>query len=484
MTAIHFRVIIKSISLFLIVIAGFMLACIPVSMLYGALAVNALVKSFAITISFGLLGWFVAGPFEKENLGRRESFIIVTLTWVIIAVFGSLPYLFSGSIHTFTDAFFETMSGFTTTGASILTDIEAVPRSILFWRSLTHWIGGMGIVVFSIAFLPFFGIGGMQLFAAEVPGPTKDKIHPRITQTAKRLWLIYFTLTVAQIIFLLFGHMNLFEATCHSFATVSSGGFSTRNLSIGAFSPYVQYITVFFMIMAGVNFTMHYLVQHGRFREVFHNEELRLYLGVIAVAVAVLTFALYRLDYASLEKTFRHVLFQVVSIVTCTGFGTADYMRWPSFAWFMIFLLMFAGGCAGSTSGGIKMIRHVLLFKNAYLEFRSIIHPSAYVPLRYNQKPVSNNIRINVLAIFFLYLATFALGSLLMGAAGLDKISAMGSVASCMGGIGPGLGSTGPSLNYAEVSVAGKWILSALMLIGRLELLTVYVLFMKKFWKN
>ncbi|MDP2424273.1 MAG: TrkH family potassium uptake protein [Bacteroidales bacterium] len=484
MTLFHHRIVIKSVSLFVIVAGAFMLVCLPVSLAYSENAVNAILLSSGVTLGAGLTGWFLAGKFNKEELGKRESYLIVVLTWIGMAFFGALPYLFSGAIPDLTDAFFESISGLTTTGASILNDIEAVPKSILFWRSLTHWIGGMGIVVFSIAILPIFGIGGMQLFVAEVPGPTKDKLHPRIKETARRLWGIYVILTFAQTALLMAGNMDLFDALCHSFSTVSSGGFSTRNLSMGAFSDYSQYITIIFMILAGTNFTLHYLLLLGRFKEALKNEELWLYLSVIGLAVITISSVLVLNEYASFERSFRDSLFQVTSIVTCTGFGTADYMLWPKFSWFLIFLLMFVGGCAGSTAGGIKVIRHLLLFKNSFLEFRSILHPAAYIPLLYNGKPVSQGIRSNILTIFFLYLLTFSIGSLLIIMTGSDKITAMGSVVSCMGNIGPGLAATGPASNYFLMSVAGKWILSALMLIGRLELLTVYVLFTRSFWRK
>lgn len=481
---INYRVIIKVVSILIIITGIFMSLCIGVAYLTGGHDIKALVFSMLVTLTFGCVLWLSNRKVDPKEIGKREAYVIVVISWVAMSVFGSLPYLFSGAISNFTSAFFESMSGFTTTGASVLTDIEAVSKGVLFWRSLTHWIGGMGIVVFSIALLPFLGIGGMQLFIAEVPGPTKDKLHPRITQTARRLWAIYLILTILQIIMLMAGHMSLFDAVCHSFATVSSGGFSTRNASMGAFSPYIQYVTIFFMLMAGTNFTLHYKVLHGRWKDLFHNEEWRTYLGIILLSSFIITIYLIVSSYASFEKSFRDALFQVSSIITCTGFGTADYMQWPKFTWFMIFILMFVGGCAGSTAGGIKVIRHLLLFKNSRREFKVIMHPSAYIPLIYNGHSVDEKIRNNILALFLLYLITFAVGTFLLTISGLDKISAMGSAATAMGGIGPGLNLTGPASNFANVSIAGKWILSALMLIGRLELFTVYVLFLKAFWKR
>lgn len=481
---INYRVMMKVVSLLVIFTGLFMSSCIGVAYLTGGRDAQALVISTLITLTTGGLLWLSNKKVDPKEIGKREAYAIVVIAWVAMSVFGSLPYLFSGAISSFTSAFFESISGFTTTGASVLTDIEAVSKGVLFWRSLTHWIGGMGIVVFSIALLPFLGIGGMQLFIAEVPGPTKDKLHPRITQTARRLWVIYLMLTFLQVIMLIAGKMSLYDAVCHSFATVSSGGFSTRNASMGAFSPYIQYVTIFFMIMAGTNFTLHYKVLHSRWKEMFGDEEWRTYLGIILISSLIIAINLIINSYASFEKSFRDALFQVSSIVTCTGFGTADYMQWPQFTWFLIFILMFVGGCAGSTAGGIKVIRHLLLLKNSQREFKVIMHPSAYVPLFYNGHSVNENIRNNIFAIFLLYMITFTLGAFLLMISGLDKLSAMGSVVTAMGNIGPGLNLTGPALNFANVNIAGKWILSALMLIGRLELFTVYILFMKAFWKR
>jgi trk system potassium uptake protein TrkH len=376
------------------------------------------------------------------------------------------------------------MSGFTTTGATIFTDIEALPKGILFWRSMTHWIGGMGIIVLSLAILPILGIGGMQLFVAEVPGLTPDKLHPRITQTAKRLWIIYVVLTLVQTLLLMLGGMNLFESLCHAFGTMATGGFGTRNDSIAGFSPYIQYVIIVFMYLAGISFTLHYFTIKRQFSKVLRNEELRLYTLLLITATVIIAAALFYTQHLGPGKAFRDALFQVVSIVTTTGFITSDYLLWPFFTWLLLFLLMFTGGCAGSTGGGIKIVRIILLFKNSRMELKRIIHPQAMLPVRLNGKSISQQIIFNVLAFFLIYIIIFAFGSLVMSAMGMEFESAVGAVAASLGNIGPGLGTVGPVLNYSTVPMAGKWVLAFLMLLGRLELFTVLILFSASFWKK
>ncbi len=432
----------------------------------------------------GWILWLMNSRLDQNSIGKREGYIVVSSAWVIISLFGAIPFLLSGTTHSYTDAFFETMSGFTTTGASIFTDIEALPAGILFWRSMTHWIGGMGIIVLSLAILPILGIGGMQLFVAEVPGITPDKIHPRITQTAKRLWLIYVALTFAQTLLLMVGGMSVFDALCHAFGTMATGGFSTKNDSIAGFSPYIQYIIILFMFLAGVNFSLHYFAIKGRFEKILHNEELRLYTVIILVSTLFISLGLIFMQGTQIEKAIRDALFQVVSIITTTGFVSSDYLLWPFFAWFLLFLLMFTGGCAGSTGGGIKMVRINLLFKNSLLELKRIIHPQAILPVRLNGKSISQEIIFNVLAFFLIYIIIFAFGSLLMSFMGLEFESAVGAVAATLGNIGPGLGSVGPVLNFGLVPDSGKWLLSFFMLLGRLELFTVLILFSPTFWKK
>ncbi len=469
---------------FLLIVEGlFMFSGIPFA-LYYCDQCYSLIYAGAITVACGGILMLLALNPRNRNIGKREGYIIVSITWVVISLFGTLPYLFSGAISSFTDAFFETMSGFTTTGASILTDIESVPRGILFWRSLTHWIGGMGIIVLSVAILPVLGIGGMQLFVAEMPGIQPDKLHPRITQTAKRLWGIYLLLTVAETLLLLGGGMDLFNALCHTFGTVATGGFSTQNASIANFSPFIQYVIIIFMILAGTNFTLHYFALHGRFQRVWKNEEFRKYIYLLFIVTVILTVSLILMSHEEFELAFRESLFQVVSIVTTTGYVSADYLLWPGILWMVIFLLMFVGGSAGSTGGGIKVVRQLLLFKNSGMELKRLVHPNALIPVRLNGKAVNQEIIFKVMAFFLIYIIIFAFGTLVMSMLGLDFETAIGASVATLGNIGPGIGDVGPTGNYAAIPLFGKWFLSFLMLLGRLELFTVLIILTPAFWKK
>jgi len=482
MKALNIRMIIKVLGILLLVEGLFMLTGIPFALHYHE-PVYPLLISGIITVGIGLLGWWATLKKVNLNIGKRDGFLIVTLAWLTISLFGTLPYLFSESIHTFTNAFFETISGFTTTGSSILKDIEIIPKNILYWRALTHWIGGMGIIVLTVAILPFLGVGGMQLFVAEMPGITPDKLHPRITGTAKRFWGIYVMLTALEIILLSLGGMNFFDSLCHSFATMATGGFSTSNTSIAGFSPYIQYVIAFFMILAGTNFTLHYFALHLKIKKLFYNEEYRVYLGLIAVFSVVLTLGLIVFMNEGLEPAFRHALFTVSSILTTTGFVNSNYIVWPSYMWMLVFALMFFGGMAGSTGGGVKIIRHILLIKNSKLELKRSLHPHAVIPVKYNGKSVSQPIIFNVMAFFLLYLFFFALGTFILGVLGLDFETAIGASIASLGNIGPGIDGVGPVENYAFIPDAGKWMLSFLMVMGRLELFTVLVIFSPAFWK-
>lgn len=476
------KLILNLIGLLLIVEGILMLIPAIVSLIYHENDLIPFLQSSAITIFIGFILWILTRD-AKRAVGKREGFIIVTIVWVIYSVFGSLPYILSGSIPSFTNAFFETISGFTTTGASIINDIEVLPHGILFWRSMTHLIGGMGILVLTVAVLPFLGVGGMQLFNAEASTVTPDKLHPKMRETARRLWGIYLLLILIETIMLKFGGMNLFDALCHSFGTLASGGFSTKNASIAAFSPYIQYVVIFFMILAGTNFNLHYYLIKGKFRKIFKNQEYKFYILIILISTIIIAFFLVKND-GSIEKSFRDALFQVTSIVTCTGFVTADYTGWAKFLWFFIFILMFVGGSVGSTSGGIKVLRHFLLFKNTITEFKKMLHPSAVIPVRYNGNVISNDIIFKVQAFFLSYIVIFITSSLLLTFFGMDFVSSMGAVVTTMGGIGPGLGTVGPVNNFALVPSAGKWILSFMMLIGRLEIFSVIILFSPAFWKK
>ncbi len=411
---------------------------------------------------------------------------------------GTLPYLVTEAIPSFTDAFFETMSGYTTTGASILNDIEVIPKGVLFWRSITHWIGGMGIIVLAIAILPLLGVGGMQLFAAEAPGPGGDKLHPRITDTAKRLWLIYVGYTAAETILLQVAGMSFFDAINHALSTLSTGGFSTKNASVAHWNdnPAIQYIIIFFMFLAGTNFVLSYFMFKGKVSKIMQDEEFRLYFRFIVIFTLIAAVLIYfRADvsqssiehpmvFGEGESAIRHGLFQVLAIVTTTGFVTADYTMWTPFLTVFFFGLMFLGGSAGSTAGGVKVVRQLILIKNGFLEFKRALHPNAIVPVRYNGKSVSGDIVFNILGFFILYMLSFIVGALVFSMFQIDFTSAIGLSASSLGNVGPALGDFGPVNNYAALPPLGKWWASFLMLIGRLELFTVLILLTPFFWRN
>ncbi|MEP2936861.1 MAG: potassium transporter TrkG [Gilvibacter sp.] len=435
---------------------------------------------------------------HKKELKKREGYIIVTFGWLFMSLTGTLPYLFSGAIPSFTNAFFETISGYTTTGASILHDIEAIPEGILIWRSITHWIGGMGIIVLAIAILPLLGIGGMQLFAAEAPGPGGDKLHPRITDTAKRLWLIYVGYTLAETVLLSVAGMSIFDAVNHSLSTLSTGGFSTKNASIAYWNdtPLIQYIIMLFMFLAGTNFVLSYFAFKRRFKRIFKDEEFKLYLFFIIAFTVIASLIIYfQADWSAStvahpevlgagEAAVRHSLFQVLAIVTTTGFVSADFTAWTPFLTIFFFGLMFLGGSAGSTSGGIKIVRHLIMIKNGLIEFKRTLHPNAILPVRYNKKAVQQPIVFNVLAFFILYMLSFIVGTLVFSWLGLDFKTSLGAAASSLGNVGPAIGNLGPVDNYAVLPEMAKWWASFLMLIGRLELFTVLILFTPYFWKN
>jgi len=431
----------------------------------------------------GLMYLFTLKNLHKE-LSIKDSFFIVTFTWIIISLFGTLPYLITGTIPNFINALFETVSGFTTTGSSILTDVESLPKSILFWRSLTHWIGGMGIIVLVVAILPLLGIGGYNLFKNEASGISYEKLTPKTASTAKRLWLIYVALTFILTGLLMLGDMNFFEAINHAFSTVSTGGFSTRNGSMGEFSIYSQYVVMLFMLLAGANFYLHYHFIKGRFRRVFENREFQSYIAIIVVVGLGVATIIFKADDISIEKAIRDAFFQVISIITTTGFATYDYLLWPLPATALIFMLMFVGACVGSTGGGIKVIRHVVAVKNVAHNFKKMLHPNSVCLLKINNEVIDDGKIVSLISFLVLYIFTFAVGSAVMVFLGEDIATAVGSVAANMGGIGPGIGTVGPASNYNHIHDAGKVVLSLLMIIGRLELTTVFILFSSIFWSR
>jgi trk/ktr system potassium uptake protein len=476
------KAVVAVLGFILIVVGILMAAALPFSYWFGGHDAEPILLSMGITLVAGGVLWLFSRQY-RHSLGLREGFAIVAFGWVVASLFGCLPFILSGSIPSFTDAFFETMSGFTTTGSTILRDIERLPHGILFWRSLTQWIGGMGIILLSVAILPLLGIGGMQLFAAEVPGVTLEKLTPRISHTARILWLVYLLLTVVLTGLLMWGGMSLYDALCHSFTALSTGGFSTRNASIAYYSsPFIQYILIIFMFLAGTNFTLHYRALRGDFRGYFRNNEFVFYLILVGVVALALLPGVPGM--ADLEERFRAALFQCVSIVTTTGYVSADYELWAAAAQLILLLMMFNGGSAGSTAGGMKIARILLLLKNGFNEIIKLVHPRAVIPVRFNGRGVSPEIISDVQAFFVLYISLFAFMTIIITALGMDIISAAGAVAATLGNIGPGLGTVGAVDHYAYVPTAGKWILSFCMLTGRLELFTVLVLFSPAFWKR
>jgi trk system potassium uptake protein TrkH len=498
MVALNLKIIYRFLGITAILNGLFMFIAFPFSYFNDESQANGILNAGIITVFIGLILFFFNKP-ESTNIQKKEGYLIVTLGWLTLSFTGMLPYLLSGAIPNITDAFFETISGYSTTGSSILTDIESMPKGILFWRSATHWIGGMGIIVLTIAILPLLGIGGMQLFMAEAPGPSADKLHPRITDTAKRLYLIYVLLTFAEFFLLKVAGMTWFDAINHAMATVSTGGFSTKNNSVAFYNnlPFVQYIIIFFMLIAGTNFVLTYFALKGKIQRVFQSEEFKYYLfGIIGVSAIVIILIYFYQDpnlhttiahpkvFGEAESAIRHALFMVTSVITTTGFVTADFTMWSFFATGIFFALFFTGGSAGSTSGGVKVVRHIVMLKNSFLEFKKALHPNAIIPVRYDGKSISPTIVSNILSFFIIYMLIFMISSVILTFLGLDFMSALGAAASSLGNIGPALGSVSPVDNFSHLSNAAKWFCSFLMLIGRLELFTVLILFTPFFWRK
>jgi trk system potassium uptake protein TrkH len=494
---VNYKIIYHFLGLLLLFNGGFMLLSTIISLIYQDGVTFELFLAGIVTLLVGLIVMVFTRDHKKE-MNKREGYMVVTFGWIVMSLSGTMPYLFTDSIPNFTNAFFETISGYTTTGATILNDIEAMPKGILFWRSTTHWIGGMGIIVLAIAILPLLGIGGMQLFAAEAPGPSADKLHPRITDTAKRLWLIYFGYTAAETLFLSLAGMTFFDAVNHAMCTLSTGGFSTKNASVAYWNdqPIIQYIIILFMFLAGTNFVLSYFAFKGKVQKIINDEEFKLYSKFVIIFSIIAALIIYFKADVSIssinhpmvwgegESAFRHGLFQVLSVITTTGFITADYTLWTSFLVVLFFGLMFLGGSAGSTSGGVKVVRHLILIKNGFLEFKRTLHPNAIVPVRYNTKSINRFIVFNILAFFILYMLSFIIGALVFSMFEIDFQSAIGLSASTLGNVGPALGSFGPVNNYAALPQLAQWWASFLMLIGRLELFTVLILFTPFFWRN
>lgn len=478
------RVLIRILSLLLTFVA---LAMLP-SLIMAAIEGNRrVIDAFAYPICLSV-GLAVLSAFFGRNvpirLSGRDGFLLVSLAWAFTAVLGASPFVLSGYVPSWTDAIFESASGFTTTGASILSNIEALPRSLLLWRSMTHWLGGMGIVVLTVALLPLLGVGGFQLLKAETPGPEKDKVTPKITQTAKILWLIYLGLTALQTLLLMVGGMDWFDAINHSFATMATGGFSTKNASVGYYkSPYIEAVITIFMVLAGVNFSLFYRLLRGKVADLWNNSELRAYLMVFFVASLAVAVSLLP-AYGSFATAFRYASFQVASILTTTGFMSTDFDRWVPFAKAVLLLTMFVGGCSGSTGGGIKVVRVVVLFKQAGNEIRRLLYPRGVFSVRLNGKVGRKDVVYGVAGFVLLYL-TLVLGvTLVVASSGADLITSLSGALATVGNIGPGFDAVGPAQNYAAFPDYVKWTFSFAMIAGRLELWTVFVLFSREFWRR
>ena len=435
----------------------------------------------SMATGFAVNRW--AGPVAEITI--REGFAIVTLGWLLVGAFGSLPYLLTGSIPSVPGAFFETISGLTTTGASVVVDIDALPRGIVLWRSQTQWLGGMGIIVLSVAILPLLGVGGMQLMQAEIPGLSTDRLRPRVRHTATLLWGVYALFTVTEGLLLWAFGMTPFQALNHALTTMATGGFSTEDSSIAGFDASVQYVIMVFVFLAGINFTLHYSWLTGRWGAVRRNQELRVYAIITMVATSALTLLVWLPGTVDgFEESFRAGLFQATSIMTTTGYANADYELWMPAAQVVIFLLMLIGGCTGSTAGSIKVLRHMIVAKEAQFSMRRLLHPRGVFVYKIEGKPVASDTLASVSGFLLLYLLTFAAGIFVLALLGLDSLTALGAAATTLGNVGPGFGIVGPTETFASLPAAALWVLSGLMLMGRLELYTVLILLTRGYWRR
>lgn len=519
MKNINYKTILNLIGMLMLINALFMFLCIPISYFYEDNLVIPFSLSCLITAVLGATA-YLSTKNTPKRLSRRDGYLIVSTGWVFLILSGSMPYLLSipylnpevfiDNEFSFSNIIFETVAGFTTTGSTIFNDVEVLPEGLLFWRSLTQWIGGMGIIVLTIAILPLLGIGGMQLFVVEAPVVSADKTHPRITDTAKRLWVVYVILTLAQFVLLSVAGMDIFDAVNHALTTLSSGGFSTKNDSTSYWNsmPIIQYILIFFMFLSGINFVLNHYLLKRNFKKIISNEEFRWYLGIIVMLSLIIGMVVYffvdsslqsipdgslrpdSLQY-SLESSFRSALFQVVAIISTTGFISADYTEWTPFASMLFFAMLFVGGSAGSTSGGVKILRHAILLKNSLMEFKRLIHPNAVIPVRYNKKSISQNIVYNVLAFFVMYLFIWIVSSIILALIneGLNPgyeefIAAMSLAAASLGNVGVALSNYGPLESMADLTTSSKWFCAFLMILGRLELFAILILFTPYLWKS
>lgn len=481
---INSRMISQIIGILLLIETTMILLCSAVALFYQGDDFTSFLATAGVTAAAGL-SFYLFGAKAEKHLSRRDGYIIVGLSWIIVSLFGMLPFYFSGYIPNITDAFFETISGFSSTGSTILDNIEEFPHGLLFWRSMTQWIGGLGIIFFTIAVLPIFGIGGVQLFAAEATGPTHDKVNPRIGVTAKWIWSIYIGLTATEAILLTVGGMPIFDSICHSFATTGTGGYSTKQASIAYYnSNYIEYVIAIFMFLSGINFTLLLLFINKKFKKCFQDTELKFYIGSVLFFTLSIASILYYTEPMGFEESFRKSFFQVASLHTSTGFATADYMVWKPVAWALLTITMLIGACAGSTSGGMKCIRVSILFKSAKNEFKRIMHPNAVLPVRVNKEVVPNSLQTTVFAFSFVYCLLIVISTLFLMALDINFLDSFGVIVSSIGNMGPGLGTFGPANSWSALPNIAKWLCSFLMLVGRLELFTILLMFTPSFWKQ
>ena len=481
----HPKIIFRITGLLLYVEAIFLLACVHVALYYNEPVMRSLVISIASMVGVGSLFTYLCSGTER-NISRKDGYIVVTLCWIIFSLFGSLPYMLSGYIPTFTDAFFETMSGFTTTGATILEDIEALPKSILFWRMMTHWVGGLGIVFFTVAVFPMFGLNDINLFSAESVGPIRAKLHPRISVTARWILTIYVGLTIIATISYHFAGMGWFDSVCHAMSTIATGGFSTKQDSIAAFnSPQIEYVTTLFMFLSGINMSLLYLfIFKFRFKDLLRDTEVKTYTAIVVIYTIAITIGLYFTTPADVEQSFRTALFQVVAVQTTTGFATANYVLWLPILWLLLCSLMFFGACSGSTSGAMKCVRISILFKVMINEFKRIVHPNAVIPVRMAGKVVPTSVQSAILAYTVIYIFMLIIGLVVNMCFGMDFLDSFGLSVASVGNVGPALGHYGPMDSFATLPCVVKWFSAFQMLVGRLEFFAVLLLLTPVFWKK
>ena len=469
----------------LILIEGlFMLMVLPVNYFHHGLYAFSMPFLVLITLLTGFILLIATRNHKGEKTTSRDGVYIVCISWLVLSLFGSMPYLLSKSVANFTDGFFEALSGFTTTGATILTRIESVPKDILLWRSMTQWIGGLAIIVFSLAILPYLGMSGMQLFVSETNGITYDKLHPRVMHTVKRIWFIYLFFTLLETLLLYWGDMDIYDALCHSLSTISSGGFSTRTANIGAFSNYSQVVITVFMVLSGCNFSLLLLSFTWRSFTILKNQEFRTFLLYIIFLGIGIGLVLFFGCHKSFGSSFRESFFSVISTFTTTGFFVSNYTTWPVFLWVILFLLMFIGACSGSTSGGVKLFRHLIFTKNSLLELKRIIHPNAVLPVKVNRKAISTSGVYKHITFIFVYFLVFLIGAIILLIFGFDIETSLGASVATLSNVGTGIGRVGPGGSYVLFPQVAKWMLMLMMLLGRVELFSIITLFSRSFWKN